>query len=119
LVLWPPKDKQHLAWWDLCRKLPKGGVRVESDLLAIERRFTVTGESVHGTLFDGGDGHCLLLLAAEKEESAQVRFSVPVTALKTLDGKDVVVRDGGFDAGAFSAWQVKAYEVTLGAKVKP
>ena len=113
LVLWPPKDKQHLAWWELCRRLPRGGLRVESDLLAIERRFTVTGQSVHGTLFDGGDGRAVLLLAAEKDGAAQLRFTVPVSAVKTLDGKEVPVAGSSFDAGTFSAWEVKGYEVRL------
>jgi len=118
LVLWPAKDKQHLAWWELCRRLPRGGARVESDLLPIERRFTIDAESVHGTLFDGGDGKAVLLLTAEKEGPAQVRFAVPVTAVKTFDGKDVSVRDGVLDAGAFSAWQIKGFELAI-AKVTP
>jgi hypothetical protein len=119
LVVWPPKDKQHLVWWELCRRLPKGGLRVESDLLASERRFTVTGEAVHGTLFDGGDARAVMLLAAEKDDSPKVRFTIPVAAVKTLDGQELPVRDGQFDAGDFSAWQVKGFVVTWGGKEEP
>jgi uncharacterized membrane protein len=119
VILWPPKDKQHRAWWDLCRRLPPPGVRVESDLIASERRFSTTSENVHGTLFDGGGGRMLLLVAAEKEDSAQVRLTFPVAAAKTLDGKEVSIRNGTLEAGALSAWQVKGFELSGPAKVTP
>jgi hypothetical protein len=99
IVLWPPKDKSHLTWWELCRRLPQGGLRVESDLIAAERRFTTTSPHIHGTLFDGGDGRGVLLLAAEKEHSAKVTFTDPGFTPKELD------------AGAFSQWQVKLFEL--------
>ncbi len=119
VILWPPKDKQHLAWWELCRRLPQSGVRVESDLIASERRFTTTSENVHGTLFDGGGGRMLLLVAAEKEDSAQLRLSLPAAAAKTLDGKEVPIHNGTLDAGTFTAWQVKGFEISAPAKVAP
>jgi hypothetical protein len=119
VILWPPKDKQHLAWWELCRRLPPRGVRVESDLVASERRLTITSENVHGTLLDGGDGHMLLLLAAEKESPAQVHLAIPGVAAKTLDGEQVTVAGGTLDAGQFSAWQVKGFDLSVPAKVAP
>ena len=118
VILWPPKDKQHLAWWELCRRLPPGGVRIESDLIAAERRFTSSSENVHGTLFDGG-GRMLLLLAAEKDDSARVRLMLPAFTAKTLDGKEVPSGGGMLDAGAFSAWQVKGFELSLPRQVAP
>jgi hypothetical protein len=91
ILLWPPSDKQHLAWWQQLQKLPKT-FRIESDLYPAERRFTTSNENVHGTLFDSGDGHMTLLLAAEKTAS-----NVTVT----FNGAPI-------KAGDFTANQVKS-----------
>ena len=53
------------------------------------------------------------------DDSPQVRFTIPLAAAKTLDGKDVPVRDGQLDAGPFTAWQVKGFEITPKGKGKP
>jgi len=116
IVLWPPKDKKHLPWWQLCRRLPPGGSRIESDLIAAERRFTTTSPHVHGTLFDGGKGRLILLLAAEKDGAAKVRLALPARSVKSLDGKPVPLSGGVFDAGSFSAWQVKGLVIAARKK---
>jgi hypothetical protein len=112
LVLWPGKDKKHLDLWRLYQRLPAKGSRIESDLLPIERRFTCTG-GVHGSLFDGGDGRMVLLLASgESKDSAKVAFAIPVAAAKAADGSSIAVADNAIDAGAFEPWQVKLFEIT-------
>ncbi|MFB3891545.1 MAG: hypothetical protein ACE15C_05920 [Phycisphaerae bacterium] len=114
IILWPAKDKNHAAWWQLCKRLPAGGSRVESDLLAAERRFTTSSANVHGTLFDSGGGQMILLLAAEKPDAAKVTLTIPnaTLAVKTLDGQAVSIAGNVFDAGQFTAWQVKGFEIT-------
>ena len=118
LILWPTQGKQHLSWWQLCRRLPPEGVRVESDLIAVERHFTTTSPSIHGTYFDGGRGEGILMLGAEKAGSAKVRWSLPGKVLKvtTSDGDEVPVTAGAFDAGSFSEHQVKAFKVSMQTK---
>jgi len=118
LILWPAQGKQHLSWWQLCRCLPPEGVRVESDLIAVERHFTTTSPSIHGTYFDGGRGEGILMLGAEKAGSAKVRLSLPGKVLKvaTLDGGEVAVTGGELDAGSFSEHQVKAFRVSMETK---
>jgi hypothetical protein len=114
IILWPAKNKKHQDWWQLCRRLPAGGFRVESDLLANERRFTTSSPVVHGTLFDGGDGKMLLLLAAERPGSATVKFTIPGTiAAKTPDGQPVPCPGGTLDAGQFAPGQIKAFEIAV------
>ena len=111
LVLWPGKDKKHLDLWKLYQRLPAKGCRIESDLLPIERRFTATG-GVHGSLFDGGDGKLILILAAgEAKDAAKVTLSMPVAGVKAADGGSVAIAENAFDAGAFEPWQVKLFEV--------
>jgi hypothetical protein len=112
IVLWPPQGKSHVAWWDLARKLPARGFRVESDLLPTERRFTTSTDNVHGTLFDGGDGRMVLLLAAEKADAAKVTLSLPGAKVVNAQGASVALQDGKFDAGSFTASQVKLFEIS-------
>jgi hypothetical protein len=121
IILWPARDKNHLPWWRLCRQLPAGGFRVESDLLANERRFTTSSGDVHGTLFDGGDGKMILLLAAEKAGAAKVTLDkalggVKAVTVQTLDGQAVPLGAGGaeFQAGTLAAWDVKGFRVSVG-----
>ena len=99
IVLWPPKDWEHAAWWKLCQRLPAGGSRAESDLMAGERRFTTSSPSVHGTLFEGAGGRRVLLLATEKPGQAKVTFT-------PAGGKPQEM-----DAGEFAPWQVKILEI--------
>ena len=118
ILLWPPRDRRHLAWWRLCRRLPAEGFRVQSDLLPVERRFTTDSPAVHGTAFVGDGGKGLLLLTAEKPASARVTFDAPLAGVRTLDGKAVKVSGNRFDAGPFSPWQIKGFEVTIGPTAK-
>ena len=115
IVSWPARDRTHLAWWALARRLPEKGFRVESDLLPAERRFTISSDDVHGTLFDGGGGEMILLLSADQRSLAQVKLSLNDAKVKTLDGKDVPVKANAFDAGEFEQWQVKGFQIS-GAK---
>jgi hypothetical protein len=89
-------------------------VRVESDLLPAERRFTSSSPNVHGTLFDGGDGRMALMLAAEKADAASITLALPGAKIVASDGKNVPVNDGKFDAGSFAPWQVKTFEISAG-----
>ena len=121
LLLWPSKDKNNEAWWKLCRRLPVGGCRVESDLLASERRFTTSSPNIHGTLFDSSAGQMILLLAADKADQAKVALALPNPgtagfSIKTLEGQAVAAIPGeaAFDAGPFAAWQIKGFEITVG-----
>jgi hypothetical protein len=122
ILVWPPRDKNHCSWWQLCKRLPAQGCRVESDLLAGERRFVTTSPNVHGTLFDSGTGQMVLLLAAEKADAAKVALSIPglrpsALSVKSLDGQPLPIAPGDtpeFDAGPFIAWQVKGFEITVG-----
>ena len=122
IVLWPAGDKGHLDWWRLCRLLPPAGCRVESDLLANERRFTTSSADVHGTLFDGGEGQMLLLLAAEKAQSAPVTVTLGPQSgkgwtVRAAEGQPAPAGGGdGFQAGTFTAGQVKAFHIAAGAK---
>ena len=116
VVLWPAKDKSHLTWWQVCRQLPDKGCRIESDLLPTERRFTTSSADVHGTLFDGGAGRAVLLLTSAKGGAAQVAFTAPVTSVKTLDGTAVNAANNAFDTGSLAPWQIKGFEVAIGAK---
>jgi hypothetical protein len=111
IILWPAKDNQHLAWWQLCRKLPPG--RSELSLLAAERRFTSSSDSVQGMLMQGADGKAVLLLTADKAGAAKVTFTAPVESVKALDGTAAALADNAFDAGDFQPWQVKAFEVVF------
>jgi len=118
ILVWPPKDQNHQTWWQFCKRLPGKGCRVESDLLAGERRFTTSSPNIHGTLFDSGAGQMVLLLAAEKPDQAKVTLNLfhPSASLnvRTLDGQLVPLKDGVFDAGQFAAWQTKGFEITVG-----
>lgn len=111
IILWPAKDNQHLAWWQLCLKLPPG--RSELSLLAAERRFTTSSDSVQGMLMQGADGKAVLLMTADKADSARVTFTAPVESVKAIDGSAAAVSGNAFDAGDFQPWQVKAFEVVF------
>ena len=120
IILWPAPDKKHVAWWSICKKLPQKGFRVESDLMAAERHFTISSPSVHGSFFDAGQGKGILLLAAEKEDSAKVTLTWPSAKVKALEGPVVAVEsDLSFNAGAFTPWQIKAFEVGYESGTKP
>jgi hypothetical protein len=112
IILWPPKDHQHAAWWQLCQKFPRG--RSALSLLAGERRFDTTSDAVQGMLMQGAGGKALLLLTAGNVATARVTFTAPVESVKGNDGTSVVVSGNSFDAGDFQAWQVKAYDVMIG-----
>ena len=112
IVLWPPAGKSHAAWWDLARHLPAKGFRIESDMLPAERRFTTSTGNVHGTLFDGGEGRMILLLAAEKADSPKVTLSLPGARITDARGAPVPLQDGKFDAGSFTVSQVKLFEIS-------
>lgn len=118
LILWPSQDKNHLSWWRLCQKLPQGPVRVQSDLNGVERHFSTTSSSIHGTWFEGGKPEGILLLGAEKAGPARVRLDPPDKVLKVedQDGANVPVKGGEFDAGSLSEHQVKAFKVFTEAR---
>lgn len=116
IMLYPAKDTRHRQWWQIANALPKGGFVMESDLLAAERRFTTSSPQVHGTLFDGGDGKAVLLLASQKAESAKVKLTLTDAKVKAVDAaagniQDVSLTDGSFDAGAMEPGQVKVFQV--------
>ncbi len=60
-------------------------------------------------------GHCSRLVATP----APVGRTVPIEAGKALDGKDVPIQNGGLDAGNFTAWQVKGFQLILATEGKP
>ncbi|MCL2646599.1 MAG: hypothetical protein FWD61_06280, partial [Phycisphaerales bacterium] len=111
IILWPPKDRQHDAWWKLTRQLPAKGFRIASDMLPVEGCFTTSSPGVHGTYFDGGDGKSILLLAAEGAETASVTLQFP-NAKVTANGQPVAMIGKTFNAGEFTQWQIKTYEIT-------
>jgi hypothetical protein len=112
IILYPSKDKAHLPLWKAYLETNPKGVKIESDLYPLERRFTVAAQSVHGTLYDGGDGKAVLLLAATKAEAAKVTLTLKDAKVKTLDGADVAVAGGTFDAGNMTQGKIKGFQVS-------
>ena len=62
----------------------------------------------------------VLLLAAEKPETAKVTLTIPraTLAVKTPEGRPAAIGGGTFDAGPFTAWQIKAFEITVVGEAK-
>ena len=118
IIAFPPTDKTHLPHWKRMAKLPPGGVYMSSDLPATEQVFTTTSPEVHGTLYLGASGKGVLLLAAGKPAgNVTVRFARKLTSVLEAD-KPVHIEADEFDAGAFTASQVKAYFVTVAEEGK-
>lgn len=112
IINWPAQNNEHVKLWQLFSQLPAKGFRSELSLLPTERHFTTSSEDVSGMLCDGGDGKMVLLLGAMKAGGCKVSLTLTAASVKDSEGKDVPVAGGAFDAGQFTAGQVKLFNIT-------
>ncbi|MCL2645856.1 MAG: hypothetical protein FWD61_02495 [Phycisphaerales bacterium] len=112
IISWPPRDKQHLAWWKICQKFPKG--KSELSLMPVEHsHFDSYIDDVQGTFILAKDGKALVIVTSQSGGNARLSFSSSALAATTLDGQAAKLAGGSLDAGEFTPGQVKAFQLTF------
>ena len=113
VILWPAAGKGHLAWWKTCRNIPASGAATELDSVPSDLRFSISSDSVHGTMYNTGAGSYLLLLGAAAADGAYVHLdNAGSISVRTLDDEPVSAKNGIFNAGSFVLGQVRGFKLS-------